>query len=140
MNFITEGDFYRKDELVITKQEELEALQALRNIFIPKFVEKWNKAKHWDSVHITVEDVSKKLKKEKHYMFGDKDAPHGGHFSDYIVYTSTVGNRKFLFYIDKMYDQRTGIPTDKREMVLGAGFQDPFVLQDWSYQVGENYL
>jgi len=94
MKIITEEDFYRKDELVVTKQEELESLQVLRNIIIPLFVKIWNESKHldWDPVDITTEDILKKLKKvyrdpkEIRYMFD---------------MTSKKMKRQVIFYVEK---------------------------------------
>lgn len=143
-------DEYQKKQAIlghIDKFEEHRSLDFIRKVVIPKLVQHYNsRTEDTPSVFnnynppkpVNVADVNRNLKKSKHLMFGGKDPDT--YFSDYIEYTSKVDNNIFTFYIDKMYDQTHGVPTDKRRIVLGCGFEDPFVLQKWSYQVGERYL
>ena len=142
---------YQKQQAIlghIDKFEEQRSLDFLRKVVVPKLVQHYNyrtndKPSIFNSFKplkpVNVADVNRNLKKSRHLMFGEKGNPRG-FFSDYIEYTSKVGDNLFSFYIDKMYDQTHGVPPNKRRIVLGCGFDDPFVLQKWSYQVGERYL
>lgn len=144
------AEYQKKQAIIghIDKFEEHRALDFVRKVVIPKLVQHYNeRTKDKPSMFnqykqlkpVNVADVSRNLRKSKHYLFGEKGNPHSS-MSDYIVYTSKVGDNILTFYIDKMFDQTRGVPTDKRQIVLGTGYEDPFTLQSWSYQVGANYL
>ncbi len=129
-------DEMRKNATV-SKIEEDEAFQYIRQVLAAEIVKRWNKQvkrgpdvwNHYKQLKpITVEDVVRNLRKTKHLKYGDSDNVHT---TDYIEYEAKVPsiNTTFKFHVDKAYVFSVGWRTH-------AGFDDPFALQGHSYEVG----
>ena len=96
---LNEIDYFMHNELKLTKVEEAEALNFLRKVVIPKWVE-YVKLYHLTGhEYITSELVNKNLKKIK-------DSPSIKHFfSKYIEEKDTPGVEGNYFSIEKRFDE-----------------------------------